>query len=308
MYDAPVDLALVAAAAPQAGLLKLPRARPMTMITKAVLDLMQCAACAHPELGIGTRREPELVCQGCGERYPFVDGIVDMVPRSAVHKYRYYRTDTLLNLIAPLYDLASPIVSLLIWKCPPLRYVDMAHRAVGRSIGGAYVECPIGTGLVLGHIRAEHVAGPLIGIDSSWKMLQKARKRFEALGMLDRVTLMRGDPEHLPIRSGAIRSLQSVNGLHTFHERKLVLKEFDRLMEPGGFISGSALIRGHGAVADMILNQYERYGVFPMLRSRAFILTELREMLAYPRLQHETYGAVLFFSTHKPDSTPQTPG
>ena len=270
------------------------------MVPEIVLDMMQCAACGHPELGIGTRREPELVCEGCGERYPLIDGIVDMVPRSTVQKYRYYRTDTLLNLIAPLYDVIAPIMSALVWRCPPLRYVDMAHKAVGRSQGGAYLECPIGTGFILDHIRAEHIEGPLIGVDSSWKMLRKARARFKANGMLDRVTLLRGDPEHLPLRDGTIRSLQSINGLHAFHERHLVIKEFNRLLEPGGFLSGSTLIRGHGAMADAILKQYERYGVFPMLRGRSFVINELRESLGHPELLTETFGAVLFFSSLKP--------
>ena len=269
------------------------------MIPKAVLDMMQCAACSHPELALGTRREPELVCEGCGERYPFVDGIVDMVPRSAVQKYRYYRTDTLLNLIAPFYDFAAPIMSLLVWNCSPLRYVDAAHRALGRTEDGAYLECPIGTGLLLGHVEAEHIQGPLIGIDSSWKMLHKARQRFEEQGMMDRVVLMRGDPEHLPLRDGTIRSLQTVNGLHAFHDRIKVLNEFDRLIEPDGFFSGSTLVRGQGPLADIILGQYERYGVFPALRSRPFVIAQLQEVLGWPSVLTETYGAVLFFSGRK---------
>ncbi len=261
------------------------------MIPQNVLELMRCAACGHHELTLGTRREPELVCEGCGERYPMVDGIFDMVPRSAVQKYRYYRTDTLLDMIAPIYDAIAPLMSMLLWGCPPLRYVDMAHRAVGRSEGGVYLECPIGTGLVLGHIRPEHLDGPFIGINSSWKMLRRAQERFANNGMADQVTLLRADPEHLPIRNGVVQSLQSINGLHAFHERQDVMQEFDRVLCDGGFISGSTLVRGQGAVADAILSQVERYGVFPMLRRRRFVLTELRRAMPY-RIRHQTYGAV----------------
>lgn len=266
------------------------------MIPKSVLDMMRCAACGHPDLGLGTRRQPELICENCGERYPFVDGILDMVPRSAVQKYRYYRTDTLLNLIAPFYDLTAPIMSMSVWQCPPLRYVDTAHRAVGRSNGGVYLECPIGTGLVLGHINPQHVKGPILGIDSSWKMLHRAQKRFDSLGMSDRVTLMRGDPENLPLRSNTVQSLQSPNGLHCFHDRAQVLEEFHRIMKPGAFFSGSTLIRGQGMVADFLLDLYEQYGVFPMLRSREYVLQELKNNLKYREFQHETYGSVFFFS------------
>lgn len=269
------------------------------MIPRKVLDIMECPSCGHPDLGIGTRRQPDLVCEGCGERYPFVGGVPDMVPRKKIQQYQYYRTDTLLNLIAPFYDVAAPLMSLAVWQCSPLRYVDMAHKAVGRSAGGAYLECPIGTGLVLGHIQAEHIEGPLIGVDSSWKMLRRAQARFEENGMAERVTLLRADPERLPFRGGAFRSLQSVNGLHAFHDRMKVLTEFDRVMEAGGLVSGSVLVRGQNALADAIMNTYERYGVFPMLRSREFIISELRRILKYEVVRHETYGSVLFFSAQK---------
>jgi ubiquinone/menaquinone biosynthesis C-methylase UbiE/uncharacterized protein YbaR (Trm112 family) len=269
------------------------------MIPKSVLDMMQCAACGHPDLGLGARRQPELVCEGCGERYPFVDGIPDMVPRSTVQKYRYYRTDTVLNLIAPAYDGLAPLMSLAVWQCPPMRYVDMAYRAIGRAQGGVFLECPINTGMVLGHIQPRWFKGTLLGIDSSWKMLQKARDRFEALGMGDQVTLLRGDPENLPLRPGSVRSLQSTNGLHCFHDRARVLEEFDRVLEAGGYCAGSTLVRGQGALADAILNTYERYGIFPMLRSREYVIQELRNHLGYEKMRHETYGSVLFYSGSK---------
>ena len=270
------------------------------MIPRSVLELLQCAACAQPGLALGGGLPAELICEGCGERYPFVQGIPDLIPRSAGEKYRYYRTDTLRNLIAPFYDLIAPLMSLGLWQCPPLRYVDAAHRAVGRTGTGVYLECPVGTGLVLAHIRAEHINGPLIGVDSSWKMLRRAQRRFEAAGMADRVTLLRADPEHLPFQDQVIRSLQSVNGLHGFHDRAQVLGEFNRILEPGGHIAGSTLVRGYGPLADLILEKYEQYGVFPMLRSREYVIQELNDLLAYPHVRRETYGAVFFFSGHKP--------
>ncbi|MEL6178176.1 MAG: methyltransferase domain-containing protein [Myxococcota bacterium] len=271
------------------------------MFPKHILELMQCPACGNPELGIGNRRQPDLVCEACGERYPFEDGIPDLIPRSTVQQYRYYRTDTLLNLIAPIYNYTAPIMSLIGWQCPPLRYVDKAHKAVGRSRGGVYLECPIGTGLLLGHIRPqEHVDSPFIGVDSSWGMLRQARLRFSALGLSDRVFLMRCDPEHLPFKEGTIRSLQSTNGLHTFNDRTRVLREFDRLLEPGGYVSGSTLVRGQGVMADSILGMYERYGVFPMLRSREFVIRELKQTLRYATIHHETHGSILFFSGIRP--------
>ena len=192
-------------------------------------------------------------------------------------------------------------MSLIGWQCPPLRYVDKAHKAVGRAQGGVYLECPIGTGLILGHIKPEmHIDGPFVGVDSSWGMLRQAKRQFTSLGLEDKVTLMRCDPEHLPFKAESVRSLQSPNGLHTFNDRVRVLREFDRLLEPAGFLSGSTLVRGQGVMADTILGMYERYGVFPMLRSREFVIRELKNTLLYPNTTTETHGAILFFSATRP--------
>ena len=268
---------------------------------------MQCPACGHPELGIGNRRQPDLVCEACLERYPFEHGIPDMIPRSTVQQYRYYRTDTLLNFIAPFYNIAAPLMSLIGWQCSPLRYVDKAHKSIGRSRDGVYLECPVGTGLLLGHVNPNlHVDSPLVGVDSSWGMLRQAKERFERLGLSEHIILLRADPEHLPFRDNVVRSLQSTNGLHTFNDRTRVLSEFDRLLEHGGYLSGSTLVRGQGVMADTILGLYERYGIFPMLRSREFVSRELKQTLDYPSIQHESHGSILFFSGTKPpgDNTP----
>lgn len=272
------------------------------MIDKSVLDLMQCPACGHPELALGNRRQPDLVCGVCGERYPFEAGIADMIPSSTVHQYRYYRTDTLLNLIAPIYDVVAPMMSVLAWQCPPMRYVDRTHKSLGRSKGGPYLACPIGTGLLQRHIGLDHIDGPIIGVDASWGMLRAARDRLDALGLRDRVTLLRCDPSRMPFQSDSMRALQSTNGLHTFHDRAAVLGEFDRVLQPGGYLSGSVLVRGQGALADVVLAAYERWGVFPMPRSREFMIRELEQVLDFDRFFVETHGAVLFYSAFKPAS------
>jgi ubiquinone/menaquinone biosynthesis C-methylase UbiE len=118
--------------------------------------------------------------------------------------------------------------------------------------------------------------------------------------MEGKVTLLRCDPANLPFADDAIRSLQSPNGLHAFHDRTAAMREFERVIEPGGNLSGSVLIRGQRQVADALLATYERYGVFPMLRSREFVIQEIKDNVGFPHLRHETYGAVLFFHAQKP--------
>jgi ubiquinone/menaquinone biosynthesis C-methylase UbiE/uncharacterized protein YbaR (Trm112 family) len=263
------------------------------MLSKTILDLLQCPSCGDLHLQIGSGRRPALVCLGCQRCFPIVDGILDMTPPDKVSAPGNYRTETLSNLIAGVYDLVVPLMSLGVWRCSPLRYVDMANHAVGRANGGLLVAAPIGTGAPLDRVLADYHDLTIIGVDNSWKMLKKASKRFASCGK--RIQLIRTSFEHLPFRDGVVQSLYSPNGLHAFGDRVATLQEFARCLDEDGFLAGSALVRGQEGVADTLLDRYERYGVYPLLRTAEFLASELREA-PLDEIHFATYGAVMFYS------------
>ena len=259
-----------------------------------VLARMQCPHCQHPELVLGAKRQPELECTGCGARYPFIDGILDMTPAQAEPAPGGYRTETLFNLIASVYDPASPLMSAGIWNCSPLRFIDSENRALGRANGGGlYLKAPISTGIVLSQVLAPYHDAHLVGVDMSWQMLRRAQRRFA--GREHRVHLMRVDYEALPFWPASVDSLQSLNGVHTFANRALVLGEFKRCLRPGGFLSGTALVRGSEPLVDLLLQRFERMGIYPMLRTFELFYKELQD-LQLGQLSFETHGAVMFYA------------
>ncbi|RAL24003.1 hypothetical protein DL240_06510 [Lujinxingia litoralis] len=245
---------------------------------------------------LGSGRRPDLVCQSCQTRYPIVDGIPDLVAPEATPAPGSYRTETLANVIAGVYDFVAPVMSMAIWRCSPLRYVDHENRALGRARGGVYLEAPIGTGVALAPSLASYHDGLVLGIDKSWKMLARAKKRLEKSGA--RFQLIRADVNAIPLKGGVVRSLQSLNGLHGFTDRVGALAEFHRCLEPGGYFSGSTLVRAQTDMADAVLERYERYGIYPMLRSPEFLLQEVGAA-DFDRLHFETHGAVMFFSAER---------
>jgi ubiquinone/menaquinone biosynthesis C-methylase UbiE/uncharacterized protein YbaR (Trm112 family) len=211
------------------------------MIQPRALEVLKCPACGGPELTIGSGRRPDLICQSCGAHYPIVHGIPDLVAPENAPQPGSYRTETLSNVIAGIYNVVAPVMSLAIWQCSPLRYVDHENRALGRARGGVYLEAPIGTGLALAPIVSRDHDALILGVDKSWKMLFKARKRLANLPLP--FQLIRADYDNLPFQNGVVRSLQSLNGLHGFTDRAGALDEFHRVLEPKGFFSGSALVR-----------------------------------------------------------------
>jgi ubiquinone/menaquinone biosynthesis C-methylase UbiE len=257
---------------------------------------LECPSCNDPNLKVGSARRPALVCSGCDQYFPVVDGIIDMTPSDRNPAPGNYRTETLFNLIAGVYDLVAPMMSLGVWRCSPLRYVDMSNQAVGRGNHGVLVAAPIGTGAQLDRVLAPYHDLTVIGVDQSWKMLRKAAKRFEDTGQ--KVQLIRADFQHLPFRDGVVDSLISFNGLHTFEDRTRTLQEFGRCLRDDGFMTGSALVRGQEGVADTLLDRYERYGVYPLLRTAEFLTRELREG-PFRDVHFATYGAVMFYSALK---------
>lgn len=266
------------------------------MISRQFLELLACPVCEGHKLNLGTGRRPGLVCESCQAHYPIVDGIVDMMPPNRAIQPGQYRTETLFDLISGVYDVVAPAMSVGIWHCSPLRYVDQENRAVGRANGGVLLKAPIATGIVIDKVLAPYHDVAILGVDSSWKMLRKAKKRLEGHG--HPFLLLRADMTRLPLRDQCVDGVQSVNGLHTFVERQKVVAEWLRVARVGATISGSSLIRGQEGTADAALDRFEQYGVYPLLRSGRFLVEELRSS-GVDDVHHETYGAVLFFSGEK---------
>ncbi len=266
------------------------------MISRRFLELLACPTCGGHELNLGAGKRPELKCESCDSRFPIVDGIIDMMPQQRSVQPGQYRTETLFDLIAGVYDVVAPVMSVGIWHCSPLRYIDQENRAVGRANGGVLLKAPIATGIVIDKVLAPYHDIAVLGVDSSWKMLRKAKARLEEHGVP--FLLLRADLSRLPLRDNSVDGVQSVNGLHTFVERQKVVSEWLRVAKPESVISGSALIRGQEGTADAALDRFEQYGVYPMLRSGRFLVEELNNS-GVEAIHHEMYGAVMFYAGHK---------
>lgn len=262
------------------------------MIGRNFIERLRCTACGAHDLGLGSARRPTLRCADCETSFPIVDGIVDMVSPRGAARPGEYRTDTVPDVVGGMVDVAAPLMSLAVWHCSPLRYVDTAHRAIGRANPGVFLDAPIGTGIVLDRVLSSYHDVTVIGVDSSWKMLRKASRRFRND---PRVHLVRARLDELPFRTSSVDSVQSLNGLHGVTDREQTLNEFIRVARKGAHVSGTALIRGQELVADVVLDRYERWGMLPMLRTAEFLVAQMKAS-GLKDVRFETHGAVLFYT------------
>jgi demethylmenaquinone methyltransferase/2-methoxy-6-polyprenyl-1,4-benzoquinol methylase len=133
--------------------------------------------------------------------------------------------------ISSRYDLLNHVLSggiHLLWKRAA---VEAAHLGPGET--GLDVCC--GTGdLVAGMARAVGPRGHAIGLDFAPGMLAIAARRLIGLGFADRVTLICGDAEALPLADGTVSAVTFAFGLRNVGHPERALREAYRVLQPLG--------------------------------------------------------------------------
>ena len=131
-------------------------------------------------------------------------------------------------LVAALYDLDVRLTSRHLWGTSVADQVRFAREAIAAADGGAVLDLPVGTGLVLDAALPRR-AGLVVAVDLSRAMLRRARRR---LG--DRAVYVEADVAHLPFRPETFASCHSGNGFHLFADRAAAAAELSRTLQRGG--------------------------------------------------------------------------
>lgn len=135
------------------------------------------------------------------------------------------------NDIAPSYDRLNHLMSLdvdRLWR----------RRAVSCLVDGGplrILDVACGTGdSTLTLVKASGEGSRVVGVDISEEMLGLAREKMEKAGVAGQVQLMEADGEALPFPDGAFDRVSCAFGIRNFEQIPLGLKEFRRVLVPGG--------------------------------------------------------------------------
>ncbi len=235
----------------------------------------------------------KVICKKCGYLYDKKNGVIDLTTAEQRSKYeKVYQSETLSNLISGFYDIISPVMCSAVWRCSPIRFIDQTHHVLGQSKGGILLSLPAATGALIKLARADYHDVQIVGVDTSMKMLKRAAKQFRGK---DDVLFIRAFPNELPFKDDVFKGVHSLNGLHSFDNRASVYKEFGRVMAEKATLHGTTIVHGQIKMADLVLEQYQNYGVSPPLRKIDFLMDEIsRNGFSMPSF--ETHGAVAFFN------------
>jgi ubiquinone/menaquinone biosynthesis C-methylase UbiE len=148
------------------------------------------------------------------------------------------------SFLAPAYDHAR--LQRFVYR-PPHDEVIAQLRAHGsRKI--ADIAC--GTGILSDRIERELHPDEIYGVDMSDGMLSQARARS------DRVHWLRGPAEQLPFADGALDAVVTTSAFHFFNQ-PAALREFHRVLAPGGLVAVSAMSKRKGRVQAPSANSWK---------------------------------------------------
>jgi ubiquinone/menaquinone biosynthesis C-methylase UbiE len=132
------------------------------------------------------------------------------------------------GFLAPVYD--QPFLQQWVYRPPHDEVIARLRDHQSRKI--ADVAC--GTGILSDRIERELHPEAIYGVDMSDGMLAQARARS------DRVQWLRGPAEQLPFDDGALDAVVTTSAFH-FFDQPAALREFHRVLAPGGLAAVSAL-------------------------------------------------------------------
>ncbi|OBH83959.1 class I SAM-dependent methyltransferase [Mycobacterium scrofulaceum] len=132
------------------------------------------------------------------------------------------------SFLAPVYDL--PFLQQWVYRPPHDEVIAQLRAHHARKI--ADIAC--GTGILSDRIARELRPDEIYGVDMSEGMLSQARARTDA------VQWLRGPAERLPFDDGALDAVVTTSAFH-FFDQPAALREFHRVLAPGGLVAVAAL-------------------------------------------------------------------
>jgi len=110
-------------------------------------------------------------------------------------------------------------------------------RALALGKAPRVLDLATGTGDLAVDIARMHPDATVIGLDPSRQMLAIAERKLASRGLADRVTLVRGDAQHLPYRDAEMDAATIAFGIRNVPDRLAALGEMARVVRPGGRVA-----------------------------------------------------------------------
>lgn len=126
------------------------------------------------------------------------------------------------------------------------------------TAGAAALDVAVGTGDFAVELLRQG-AGTVVGVDPSQPMMQEGRKKLAAHGLEDRVTLVSGLAEQLPVATDAFDCATMGFGLRNVSDVEQAFREMARAVRPGGRVVALEIARPRNPVLRFLFSIYFYY-------------------------------------------------
>jgi demethylmenaquinone methyltransferase/2-methoxy-6-polyprenyl-1,4-benzoquinol methylase len=141
-----------------------------------------------------------------------------------------YQVKRMFESIAFSYDFQNSFLSLRrdsYWRRVMVQCLRLPPEAV-------VLDMATGTGEVAVEICRHHPEVRVVGVDFSPKMVTTGRRKAKFKKFDNRIHLTLGDGRTLPLKSNSFEAATIAFGIRNIEERDLALREFYRVLKPGG--------------------------------------------------------------------------
>ncbi|WP_240907357.1 ubiquinone/menaquinone biosynthesis methyltransferase [Paludisphaera rhizosphaerae] len=176
---------------------------------------------------------------------PLSEPVAAPAPSTSSEDKSNQRVRRMFASIAKRYDLLNHLLSLNIdrsWR-------RFTTRKVPPVPGIPVLDCCTGTAdLALEYDKAAKGKSPIVGADFCREMLLVGEKKVGKAGAGDRITLVEGDAQHLPVPSDTFAVVSVAFGLRNVRDTVAGLDEMIRAARPGGKVAVLEFSRPRGRI------------------------------------------------------------
>ncbi|WP_168210741.1 methyltransferase domain-containing protein [Persicimonas caeni] len=231
-----------------------PAARTEDRVEQFIATL-RCPACGHDEFDRGATT---LTCTACRREYNFHNGVADLAPpkpsgRSVTQRIMESR------FYARFYeDVMRPKLTGVVSDRSLSEEYALSSEMLELDDNTRLLDVAAGTGNFTRYFAQqlnEQGAGDdslVVGMDLSWPMLETARTYLRRDGLDEQVFLIRGDATRIPARRAAYNRLHCAGALHMMKNIDEALRNFARILEPGGICVIGTFILGDGMMRRLV--------------------------------------------------------
>ena len=152
-------------------------------------------------------------------------------PYSGSTKGKKQQVAEMFDNIAPKYDFLNHFLSFGIDKIWRRKAIKLLVKHSPKMI----LDVATGTGdFAIASLKTG--AQKVIGIDISEEMLSVGRKKIEAMGLSQQISLQKGDSEDLVFTEGSFDAVTVAFGIRNFENLSKGLNELNRVLKPGGVV------------------------------------------------------------------------